>query len=494
MSGSTKEISLTLSEYLDKMPGTQFKRLYQQPSTVLAMFRSQLPTLAKSIVMMMLYMPTPLALADLDARIRPEAKRQKDIALNTMRTLHVITGTNSRDNQSITLSTNFRKSLQHALEGTGDHNSFGVLSQLPVPQDIDIPFLEKYSRKKWDDILQYVVRSVDTGESSRYSGETGNGPRSSVKELLTYGRLVERKNTGGSSMQITQAGFTFLLQENKSQVWTLLMLWLSAAEQAKSKGETDMDNVDMLSFLFLLSTLQLGRAYSTEALTESRRNMLPYLVDFGVIYVPPRETRQYFPTRLATTLTSTLTGTGIRSFSAGLKAASEKASVDSQDKNEIILETNFRVYAYTKSPLQIAVLALFCDLKMRMPELVSGKLTRSSIRRAVDMGINSDQIISYLATHAHEKMYQQAAATKKPLLPGVIVDQIRLWQLDTERISSISGFWMVDIESPKEYMQMVTFAEEIGILKWRNDQKLEFFVTSVAPIQSFKKSLKKAEA
>ncbi|CRK10151.1 hypothetical protein BN1723_020980, partial [Verticillium longisporum] len=73
--------------------------------------------------------------------------------------------------------------------------------------------------------------------------------------------------------------------------------------------------------------------------------------------------------------------------------------------NGIIVETNYRVYAYTTSQLQIAVLSLFCHLSVKFPGMVSGRLTRQSVRQAIDFGITADQIISYLAAHAHEQMH-----------------------------------------------------------------------------------------
>ncbi|KAI8953009.1 transcription factor Tfb2 [Xylaria longipes] len=493
----------SLSEYLEQLPGTTFRRLYQQPSTTFAIFRRMLPNLAKTIVMAILYMPTPLLLSDLEIWIKPSAKREKDQAISTLRSLHIV----QRDaSPTISLTPNFRNSLRLALEGGGDHNSFGVPSTQPVPSDIDLNFLDRYAQKKWDDILHFVVNSV--GFSNGPGDRSSNGPKQSVKDLMIRGHLVERR--GGSGINITQAGFTFLLQEANAQVWTLLLLWLESADAvASAKGADEalregLDSVDMLCFFFLLASLELGRAYDTDALTEARRNMLPNLVDFGLVYVPPSNARQFFPTRLATTLTSS--ETTLRSVSAGFAAAGNPTSSaaegpnasgagagdSGQDTSAIILETNFRMYAYVNSPLQIAVLALFADLKYRFRGLVSGVLTRNSIRRAVDMGITSDQIVSYLATHAHEQMHRVAASAQKPVLPPVVVDQIRLWQLDTERMLATSGFLFKDFDDYKEYNEICNFADDIGVVAWRNDRKGMFFASKVDQIKDFMRTRKKA--
>ncbi|KAI0505197.1 transcription factor Tfb2-domain-containing protein [Xylaria bambusicola] len=479
----------SLTSYLESLPGTTFRRLYQQPSAAFAIFRRMLPKLAKTIVMGILYMPNPFTVSDLDAWVRASAKREKDQVISILRSLHII----SRDNPSIiALTPNFRNSLRMVLEGTGEHQSFGVPSEEPIPPDVDLNFLDHYAKGKWDGILHFVVNSaVSSGPGDRGS----NGPKQSVKDLMIRGHLVERR--GGSGISITQAGFTFLLQVTNSQVWNLLLLWLESVDAAASAKGTDeasregLDSVDMLSFFFLLASLELGRAYDTDALTEARRNMLPNLVDFGLVYVPPTNARQFFPTRLATTLTSSEMHT--RSISAGFAAAAHAGTVESnQEKSAIILETNFRVYAYVDSPLQIAVLALFVDLKYRFKGLVSGVLTRASIRRAVDMGITSDQIISYLATHAHEEMHRVGAAAQKPVLPPVVVDQIRLWQLDTERMLATSGFLFKDFDDYKEYNEICNFADDIGVVAWRNDRKGMFFATKVDQIKDFMRTRKKA--
>ncbi|KAK4937612.1 hypothetical protein LTR28_009787, partial [Elasticomyces elasticus] len=66
--------SLRALEYLEGLPGTTFSRLYQQPSTALAIFRRMLPHLAKHVVMAMLFMPIPFAVKDLHAWFKPDSQ------------------------------------------------------------------------------------------------------------------------------------------------------------------------------------------------------------------------------------------------------------------------------------------------------------------------------------------------------------------------------------------------------------------------------------
>ncbi|EHK44034.1 uncharacterized protein TrAtP1_008499 [Trichoderma atroviride] len=486
--------SLHLAEYLERLPGTTFKKLYQQPSTAFAIFRRMLPHLAKTFVMRMLFMPHPMTLNDLDVWVKPEAKRKKDQSLSILRGLHIvqISAPSKEKPQEIQLMSNFKRSLRLALTGGGNHNSFGVPSSLLIPPEIDLPFLDRYARKKWDDVLHFVVSSV-----GYKSVGDGSGPNKGVKELLIAGRLVDRRPNGG--LGITQAGFTFLLQEANAQVWTLLLLWLDVLGNNKGSG---LDPVDMLSFLFMLASLELGRAYDTNALTEERRNMLPSLVDFGLIYIPQHKRSMFFPTRLATTLTSG--GNSLRTISEGVTAATQSAQTSQQSlgplggggeqqSGSVVIETNYRLYAYTQSALQIAVLALFAKLNMRFPDMVAGRLSRASIRQAINFGITADQIISYLAAHAHEQMHRTAALTNKPVLPPTVVDQIRLWQLENERMKTTSGFLFRDFTDDKDYLDTARFSEEIGVLVWRNDHARMFFANKHEQIKDFLKTRKRAE-
>ena len=157
--------------------------------------------------------------------------RLKDQALSLLNRLHIvdITKPAREEPQAVTLTKNFRASLQLALTGGGDHNSFGVPSSDEV-EDVDIGFLDDYARAQWEGILHYVVNSVGPGMR-----QEGNGPTSAVKDLLQAGSLVERGMRG-----ITEAGFSFLLQEVNAQVWTLLLLWIENAEKVNIPKRTSL--------------------------------------------------------------------------------------------------------------------------------------------------------------------------------------------------------------------------------------------------------------
>ena len=107
--------------------------------------------------------------------------------------------------------------------------------------------------------------------------------------------------------------------------------------------------------------------YSTEGMSESLLVFLQHLREFGLVYQRKvifcpimrmsgfhyfflqRKAGRFYPTRLA------------------LDIASGKGCVvrDASNPGYIIVETNYRVYAYTENNLQVALIGIFTDLLLR---------------------------------------------------------------------------------------------------------------------------------
>lgn len=72
----------------------------------------------------------------------------------------------------------------------------------------------------------------------------------------------------------------------------------------------------------------------------------------------------------------------------------------------------------------------------RFPNVVVGVLTRDSIRQALRGGITAEQIIGYLKQHAHPQMLESESTHT---LPPTVVDQIKLWELERNRLVYSDG-------------------------------------------------------
>ncbi|KAF2644899.1 RNA polymerase II transcription factor-like protein B subunit 2 [Massarina eburnea CBS 473.64] len=453
-------------DYLEQLPVQTHRKLYEQPSTVLAIFRCMLPHLAKSIVMGMLYMPTPISSPDLDAWFRPSAAKLKRSSLEILEKLHIVSQKqlDAVKHTAFTLSPGFAKSLRQALEGSGTHRSFGVPAPPTSARKVSVAELDDYARIQWESILFYMVGStVGFHGGGGMARDIGKGTRS----LLEAGDFVGKKFGGG--VGITRTGFMFVLQDTNAQVWSLLIEYL------KHVNQLGMSETDVLSFLFMLGSLELGQDYSTSTLSPTQLQMLIDLTAFGLVYRTSENASTFYPTRLATTLTS---DSGALSATNNPHDHAPAPSGGATQKGFIIVETNYRIYAYTSSLLQIAVLSLFCKLTTRFPNLVSGKLTRASISRAVQTGISADQILSYLDSHAHPQMQKSV-----PFLPPTVTDQIRLWELEGERLECTDGYMLREFPSDKDYRDMVKYAEDLGVLVWKDDGERKFFVNRIEQMQ-----------
>ncbi|WEW59378.1 RNA polymerase II transcription factor B 52 kDa subunit [Emydomyces testavorans] len=436
--------------------------------------------------MALLYLRDPLPATDLELWVKAESKSERDNALSILSRLHILSSTTTPDHLRAYMVTNpFAASLRQALTGGDKRQSFGVLSSTPDPNPMTIADLDDYARRQWEGVLGYMVGTNTLGVQ-RENVTLSKG----VKSLLQACHLVEVRDR---RVEITKEGFAFVLQDVNTQVWHILILYVENAEAI------EMDSVEVLSFLFLLSSLELGQSYEKKNLSSTQLRTLADLTDFGIVYQhsPASESTRFYPTRLATTLTSdSMALSSPISGNLAPTGSHINAATGAPGTGFIIIETNYRLYAYTSSPLQISLIALFTTLKYRFPNLVTGKLTRQSIRRAVEMGITADQIISYLATHAHPQMRKVNAAKSTSnragiapsVLPPTVVDQIRLWQLERDRLKATPGFLFKDFASPAEFEAPCRYAEEIGVLVWKSEKRRMFFVTRHEQVAAFLRS------
>lgn len=478
----------SVNQYLEELPQQIQSRLYESPATCLAIYRL-LSQLAKFFIMSMVFNERAISLRDLDRWVKSSGKLQFQDAIKSMKSLHLLIPVRSEGPMLIDLNHTFRESFKNALTGGKVSNSFGIVMEMD-DDVVTTDMLDKYSADKWETILHFMVGTSLT-----------HIPSENVLNLLKHSKLMEESSTTGE-YKITNEGFQFLLQEVNSQLWTLLLQYLKMTEMLQ------MDPVDILNFIFMLGALEFTKPYSTSGLSETQKVMLKDMRDYGLVYQKNSNSNVFYPTRLASMLTSD--PKSIRGASGamdsvlkqnkednggtGATADDDAEEIGAQDQNmqdgALIVETNFKLYSYSNSPLQIAVLSLFVHLKARFSNMVTGQLTRESIRQALLNGITAEQIIAYLESHAHPKMRRLAEEQlekrleldpncKDPLqvLPPTVVDQIRLWQLELDRIISFEGSLYSDFENHYEFSLLSSYAQDIGVLIWKDDRKKKFFVS-----------------
>jgi len=132
-----------------------------------------------------------------------------------------------------------------------------------------------------------------------------------------------------------------------------------------------------------------------------------------------------------------------------------------------------RILLQLDSPLQIAVLNLFVHLRDRFPNMVTGVVTRDSIRRALSKGITAEQIITYLNAHAHEQMRKHS-----PILPLTVVDQIRLWEIEKNRLRPQASWLYSQFSRPQDFDSTLQYASELGVVLWSNPKRRLIAITA----------------
>ncbi|XP_065331992.1 general transcription factor IIH subunit 4 [Cloeon dipterum] len=430
-----------LHDYLKTLTPDVLDRLYNHPATCLAVFR-ELPDIAKHYVLRLLFVEQSLPQEVVASWVSQAYSKELLEVVGVLSELRVWQETSLTGGLvGRILNPTFKKNMKIAMNGGGKPWSLSAQMEADA-KPRDIPFLDKYASERWECVLHYMVGSQQQQQEGGISAD--------AVRILLHAGLMKRDEEDGGSTCITKEGFQFLLLDTPAQVWYFLLQYLDTVE---SRG---MDLVSCLAFLFQLSFSTLGKDYSTEGMSESLLVFLQHLREFGLVYQRKRKAGRFYPTRLA------------------LDIASGKGNVarNSSHPGFIIVETNYRVYAYTENNLQVALLGIFTELLLRLPNLAVGVLTRDSVRQALRSGITAKQIIDFLRQHAHPEMLKEP-----PTLPLTIVDQIQLWENERERFTDSEGVLYNQFLSQSDYAVLRDHAKTLDVLIWSNDQRRTVVVT-----------------
>jgi transcription initiation factor TFIIH subunit 4 len=256
--------------------------------------------------------------------------------------------------------------------------------------------------------------------------------------------------------------------DTSSQVRFFMLQYLNTV-QARN-----MDLGECLSFLFQLSFAEHGKDYSTAGISGHILAFLQHLREFGLVYQKKRSFGRFYPTRLELNIAS---------------GESERLT-ERHRKGYLVVETNFRVYAYTISDLKVALIGLFAEMVYRLPNLAVAVITRDSIREALRGGISASQIVRFLRLHAHPQQQEGARRKRKAdraesdsdsgqtlLIPPTVVDQIYLWEKERDRFSFRDGVLYNHFLSQTDFDTVRNRANSIGACVWANDKNRAVVVT-----------------
>ncbi|XP_078606522.1 general transcription factor IIH subunit 4-like [Branchiostoma floridae x Branchiostoma japonicum] len=428
--GAKKLDCKDLHGYLKTLGSSLLDELYGRPATCLAVFR-ELTDLAKHYVMRLLFLEQAVPQAVVGSWVASGNHSEHLRAVSQLSELrvwheHQISGGLA----GWILSPTFRANLRTALLG-GGKPWFSVVQLPPDKHAKDVAALDTYSLERWEVLLNFIVGSGEAQVSK------------DIMEILIKSGLMKSEE-GSLHPTITPAGFQFLLMDTPSQVWYIILQYLDTMQ---GRG---LNLVEALQFLFQISFSTLGKDYPTEGMSDSMQQFLQHLRELGLVNQRKRKSGRFYPTRLTIHLAS-----GISDV--------EK---DFHKEGYLVVESNYRIYAYTDSELQVALIGLFSEILYRFPNMVVANLSRDSVQEAVVRGITADQILHFLRVNAHPK-----ALHRVPIVPPTISDQIRLWEMERDRLTFTEGVLYNQFLSQPDFEMLRNYAKDLGVLLWENNPK-----------------------
>ncbi|PAV91738.1 hypothetical protein WR25_09245 [Diploscapter pachys] len=438
----------SLLSFICTLPVESRLNLISKPSSAFFLFRI-LPSVSQQIIIRLLHT------SDLPLSADTRPVMSNCIAL--LQTLQILAET---DSDRLRLCPEFSQAYLEAIQ-VGAHRCAGIDSNaVDEKKQKDVG---KKSAERWECILRYLALPSDNNISS---------VSDSTRHLFRLAGFTKEATVD----EITSAGFQFLLLDTMQQIWTYIIEYLKLA---LSREENVVELVHLLIQTILCSNPdEQRRSFSiSNAWNESEMNLLMQLREIGVIFIRKRKDGVFFVTPLLRHLSST----------SAVSFAADKSS------GYIVVETNFRLYAYTKSTLQLAILSTFTEMTYRFNDMSVGILSRESVRRALQVGITALQIITYLRTNAHP---QTLSAGARHCLPITVADQIRLWEDERKRLVFDNATFYSTFESEKQYTDLRDFAQKEEILLWADNKMMLVIVKDEGHdlIKQWWKSCKEANA
>lgn len=443
---------MDLTTYLQGLSDAKRQPLYDSPWTCQALLRS-LPSLAQQYVLRLLYVESPFESKYVSNWIKPEYQSSHQSALDTLRHLGLLRDTKTEAGEAaFRLHKSFQKNLRLALcnSGSTDAQVGGdVLRRTP-----DAAALDAHAKRQWEALLMFLVNGKHRPPAMppylKFKALD-------VAALLTSAGLLCADSGAG---RVSELGFQFLLLDSFHQLWTLLHAYISNARDQEDGSELS----SALSFLLQLGFRRVGQAVAWSALSTAEARMAAHAAQLGLVCTFQVGGSTFFcPTRLAASLCGGYAGGG---GSAG--GAADSVSADLAG-GHIVVETNYRVNAYTSSPVAGAVLGLFVRVDCVLPNMVVGTLTRDSVGSALAAGISADQLVDYLRAHAHPSVM-----ARSPVVPEVVSDQIRLWEADARRVRLTPAVLYDQFDTAELFSASLAHARRRGWVMWHDSERRRF--------------------
>lgn len=409
--------------------------LYESPWAVRAVLQA-LPPLGKQYAIRLIHVEDWINQSLLGSWIAKGAESEHAAAIGRMLQLRVLI---QSEQGKVRMHTGFRERLcEMVYEGLSEEEglSDGKGGILPSEEE-----LNAHASARWDSVLLQLLPDEGAGYGMNGEGGGDGGWLEPAKLFRVAGLVTEEGD-------VTESGLHFLMSGTEEQLWGLMRQYVAEAQQRGSKG------VAVVAFALRLGFQKEGRPYKLNRKEELEASAARDFSRMGLVYLLGEDEQgglSYVPTGLA----SVLLGRGEEERRAA-------------GHGEVIVETNMRVYAYTTSPVQLAVLRMMARPELRLPNLFAGTITRERVRSAVSKGATAQRMVAYLRLHAHPEAHRRGSP-----LPDNVADQVRLWEREMSRMQSSPAALYTEFKSVRMFERVCQRAKEIGALLWHSPSDQE---------------------
>ena len=286
------------------------------------------------------------------------------------------------------------------------------LNEIP---EVSADVLDEYSSSQLDKILYWMLKLSDKIDEE-------------MKQLLRDSELINMEN------ELTRKGHQFVLEDRKSQIWQIVSSYLNSFLQ-----DTSSDLIAALRFLLKLGSLQFTRGYPIKSLKGPQTRLLSPFSSLGLVYLGTKDKKGFFfPTRVV-----------LNFFGKEQITKSE---------GWLLIDTNFKITAYTSSPLHVALLKKFTLITYEMPGFTSAYLSPNSFKKALKEGTTLDDILKFLKSNISSKGDGK--------IPPDVEHQLLVWKNQRDRIRTTPDCVLRTYLDRQEYEVARAIADDLmGVIK-----------------------------
>lgn len=254
------------------------------------------------------------------------------------------------------------------------------------------------SNKRYDHLLQVIL-----DKSSR---------NTEIRTILIFTNIIDKYS------EITNKGFDFLLKTRKEQLWILLFAMIRFLA-LKNEGQTVYET-KLIEFLFELSKCRPFVPFETD---KEFYPFINFLESLGII--DPGPVCNHFFSNLFSDVC--------------------------ESERYLIMESNFKIYAYTHSSFDGGILKLFCSTTYNLPGMTVYRIDEDSTTRAFNKGITANQICQFFLNRGIE-------------VSNNVLEMIRIWEDKRERMKIYESYMLHNFMNVIDFKNVVAFCREKNFL------------------------------